>query len=163
MLDLDVPTRRRLGRVNNGRDLLVATGLVVLLARGAGAGGVEAGGVGGALAGDVEVVGAVARGAAGVEVGDVPGQGWAGLALGEGFEGAGQGDGGEEGGGEDGGELHFDRVCICTDAQLYTELDIRNEKDSLNERWRMGEEKTKPYKEPAKKSALLNLLFRDNR
>lgn len=125
MLDLDVPTRR-LGRVNNGRDLLVATGLVVLLARGAGAGGVEARGVGGALAGDVEVVGAVAGGAVGVEVGDVPGQGWAGLALGEGFEGAGQGDGGEEGGGEEGGELHCGGCigCMHKCTNIYG-LDIR--------------------------------------
>lgn len=134
VLDLDVPARR-LGRVNNGRDLLVAAGLVVLLACGAGAGGVEARGVGGALAGNVEVVGAVAGSAVGVEVGDVPGQGWAGLALGEGFKGAGQGDGGEEGGGEEGGELHCGWLYMYSvqSSNIYR-LDIRNEKDGLNER-----------------------------
>jgi len=78
----------------------------------------------GALAGDVEVVGAVAGGAVGVEVGDVPGQGWAGLALGEGFEGAGEGDGGEEGGGEDGGELHFGCMSVQMHKYVREELEI---------------------------------------
>lgn len=144
MLDLDVPLRR-LGRVDNGRDLLVAAGLVLLLARSAGAGGVKAGGVLGALAGNVEVVGAVTGGAVSVEVGDVPGQGWVGLALGEGFEGAGKGDGGEEGGGEDRGELHFGDMYRCTDTDR---LDIKDEKNSLNKDERIGEKRSLIRKPP---------------
>lgn len=106
MLDLDVPVRSWL-RADNRANVLVLTGLVVLLARGAGAGGVEAGGVRGGYAEDVEAVGAAAAlGGGDGEVGGVPGQGRVGLALGEGAMGSSNGEGGEEGDREDGGELH---------------------------------------------------------
>lgn len=106
MLDLDVPVRSRL-RADNRANVLVLAGLVVLLARGASAGGVEAGGVGGGYAEDVEAIGAAAAlGGGNGEVGGVPGQGRVRLALGEGTMGSSNGEGGEQGDREDRGELH---------------------------------------------------------
>ena len=73
MLDSDVPFRVGSG-LDAGLDLRVATtssqGSVVGVTS---AGGVESGGVGRGDAVDVEAVGAGSRGAAGGEVGDVPG------------------------------------------------------------------------------------------
>lgn len=112
VLHLDVPLRV-LGS-DNRADLRVVAGLVGVLARSAGAGGVKARGVLGANAGDVE--GVLVRGAGDVEVADLPGQGWAGTALGESLEGSREGEGREEGERE---ELHGGRVYICTGGNTY--------------------------------------------
>lgn len=106
MLHLHV-VLRGLGR-DNGADWRVGARLVGLLAGGAGAGGVEARGVLGGNANDMEVV--VVGGAGDIEVGDVPGQSWARTALGESLEGSREGERGQEGKRE---KLHGG-LNICT-------------------------------------------------
>ena len=106
VLDLDIP---QLGTVrsDDGADMLVlARGVLVSPAGGAGAGGVKARGVLGGDARDVEVVlgGCRALAAGDSKVRDIPGQRWAGTALGESLEGSRQSERGEKGERE---ELHI--------------------------------------------------------
>ena len=106
VLDLDIPLLGTV-RSDDGADMLVlARGVLVSPAGGAGAGGVKARGVLGGDARDVEVVlgGCRALAAGDSKVRDIPGQRWAGTALGESLEGSRQSERGEKGERE---ELHL--------------------------------------------------------
>lgn len=72
MLNLDIPLGVCL-RIEFRAHMLVVAGLVAILFVGSLAHGIEAGGVGGLDAEDVELVGTAAGGAAGVEIGNMPG------------------------------------------------------------------------------------------
>lgn len=120
VLDLDVPSRGTLGS-DDGADLLVPARHVLFSRSGdAGAGGVEARGVLGGDAGNVEVVvrSFGARALRDSEVRDVPGQRLTGTALGQSLEGSCQSERGEEGERE---ELHVVWFFCCV---LYEYVNI---------------------------------------